>query len=167
MKGERGGWRPLKREQLTQELVHDSYKSKKKLPEPTRCPDCGGYAAALDLGRRRGRHETLPGLPPIHDRFPACDVWVSSLARIATIPHSCATARPPEKAEHRSSDQAIEDAAGDVLVTTTDTHRAEHRGGGAVGLQGRTRLPLQPGGKSPARDMVAVRRRALDGGPGT
>ena len=41
MKGERGGFRPLRREQLFQELVHDSYKASGKLAEPTRCPDCG------------------------------------------------------------------------------------------------------------------------------
>ena len=41
MKGDRGGFRMLRREQLLQELVHDSYKAGHKLPEPTRCPECG------------------------------------------------------------------------------------------------------------------------------
>lgn len=31
MKTDRGGWRPLRRKELRDELVHDSYKSKRKL----------------------------------------------------------------------------------------------------------------------------------------
>jgi len=67
MKGERGGFRPLRREQLFQELVHDSYKSSRKLSEPTRCPECGavflkgrwtwGVAPAGRM-RRNARHAT-------------------------------------------------------------------------------------------------------------
>ena len=31
----------MQHEQLLQELVHDTYKTRRKLPEPTRCADCG------------------------------------------------------------------------------------------------------------------------------
>lgn len=36
----------LQREQLLQELVHDSYKSTRKLPEPTRMPAAARPATA-------------------------------------------------------------------------------------------------------------------------
>jgi len=41
MNGDRGGFRPVRREQLLEGFGHDSYKSKAKLPDPTRCPECG------------------------------------------------------------------------------------------------------------------------------
>lgn len=50
MKTQRGGFRTLRHEQLLQELVHDTYKTRLKLPEPTRRPDCGA-------GWHRGRME--------------------------------------------------------------------------------------------------------------
>ena len=37
----RAGFRPVRRDKLIQERVHDTYKIWGKLPEPTECPDCG------------------------------------------------------------------------------------------------------------------------------
>ena len=48
MKSERGGFRMLRHEQLLQELEHDPLKPARKLPEPTRCPEC---AAVFRRGR--------------------------------------------------------------------------------------------------------------------
>ena len=75
MKADRGGWRPLRREELRDELVHDSYKSKRKLSEPTYCPECN---AVYHSGRWQwgavatGAHQTLcPACRRTHDKFPA------------------------------------------------------------------------------------------------
>ncbi|MDP1633620.1 MAG: hypothetical protein Q8L69_02915 [Gallionellaceae bacterium] len=35
------GFHPIRHDRLLQEAVHDSYKNKEKLPQPTVCPDCG------------------------------------------------------------------------------------------------------------------------------
>lgn len=132
MKGERGGWRPLRREQLMQELVHDSYKSKKKLPEPTRCPDCGAvYRSArwTWAAAPPGAHEALcPACHRIRDRFPAGYVTLKGEflgAHRDEILHLVRNREAAEKAEHPLERiMAIEDADDGVLVTTTDTHLA-------------------------------------------
>jgi NMD protein affecting ribosome stability and mRNA decay len=132
MKGERGGWRPLRRDQLMQELVHDSYKSKKKLPEPTLCPDC----RAVFRGARwtwadapAGAHEALcPACHRIRDRFPAGYVTLKGEflgAHRDEILHLVRNREATEKAEHPLERiMTIEDAEDGVLVTTTDTHLA-------------------------------------------
>ena len=74
MKQEHGGFRMLRREELRDELVHDTYKAKGKLPEPARCPDCG---ATYHRGRwtwepaPAGFHEHLcPACQRTRDKFP-------------------------------------------------------------------------------------------------
>jgi NMD protein affecting ribosome stability and mRNA decay len=132
MKTERGGFRMLRREQLLQELVHDSYKSKLKLPEPTRCPDCG---ATFHNGRwtweraPAGAHEQLcPACHRIHDKFPAGYVTLKGAflrQHRDDILHLIKNCEEKEKAEHPLERiMAIEDAEDGVLVTTTDTHLA-------------------------------------------
>ena len=132
MKGERGGFRMLKREQLLQELVHDSYKSNRKLPEPACCPECG---AVFHKGRwtwgaaPAGAHEqTCPACHRIHDKFPAGHVALKGdflREHRDQILHLVRNHEAKEKAEHPLERiMAIEDTADGVLVTTTDTHLA-------------------------------------------
>jgi len=132
MKGERGGFRMLKREQLLQELVHDSYKSNRKLPEPACCPECG---AVFHKGRwtwgaaPAGAHEqTCPACHRIHDKFPAGHVTLKGdflREHRDQILHLVRNHEAKEKAEHPLERiMAIEDTADGVLVTTTDTHLA-------------------------------------------
>ena len=75
MKGERGGFKMIRREQVLEGFPHDSYKSKGKLADPTRCPRCG---ATFHRGRwtwdpaPEGAHEEMcPACHRIHDEFPA------------------------------------------------------------------------------------------------
>ena len=48
------GFRPARRDQLRQERVHDSYKLRGKLPEPTVCSQCGAvyHAERWQWGKR-------------------------------------------------------------------------------------------------------------------
>lgn len=132
MKGERGGFRPLRREQLYQELVHDSYKSGRKLSEPTRCPTCG---AVFRKGRwtwasaPAGAHEErCPACHRIHDKFPAGYVTLKGeffLAHREQVLQLVKNHEAKEKAEHPLERiMGIEDSAEGAIVTTTNTHLA-------------------------------------------
>ena len=72
----RGG----RQDRLIRELDHDPYKSKRKLTEPTVCPDCG---AVFHKGRWQwatpepGAHEVLcPACDRIRDKVPAAFVSI-------------------------------------------------------------------------------------------
>ena len=132
MKGERGGFRMLRREQLLQELRHDSYKLPRKLAEPTRCPDC---AAVYRDGRWQwslpggpARKARCPACQRIHDHFPAGYVRLSGAffrqhrGEILRRVRHCEEA---EKAEHALERimQVAADGDGE-LVTTTGVHLA-------------------------------------------
>ena len=132
MKAERGGWRPLRREELRDELVHDAYQSKKKLPEATRCPEC---TAVYHHGRwtwetaRAGAHEeTCPACQRIRDKLPAGYVKLTGeffLAHRHEILRLARHLEAQEKTEHPLQRiMASETIADGVLITTTDTHLA-------------------------------------------
>ncbi len=136
MKTGRDSWRPLQREELRDELVHDSYKSKRKLQEPTRCPECH---AVYHSGRWQwgmasaGAHEEIcPACHRIRDHFPAGYVTLSGefMAEHRDEVLSLARHREQhEKAEHPLERiMGIEDVREGVLITTTDTHLARDIG---------------------------------------
>ncbi len=132
MKTGRSGSRSQRREQLQDDPRHDSYKTKGKLPDPTRCPECG---AVFHKGRwtwsgaLHGAHEqSCPACQRIRDGYPAGYVSLGGeyLAahrdEILNIVRNCET---EEKAGHPLQRIiAIRDEGGGVLVTTTDTHLA-------------------------------------------
>ena len=132
MKGERGGFRPLRREQLFQELVHDSYKASRKLAEPTRCPECG---AVFHKGRwtwgvaPAGAHEEkCPACHRIHDKFPAGYVSLKGeffRAHREQVLQLVKNREAKEKAEHPLERiMGVEETASGATVTTTNTHLA-------------------------------------------
>jgi NMD protein affecting ribosome stability and mRNA decay len=130
MKSERGVFRS--KEQIPPEPSQDSYKSKDKLPEPTRCPVCG---ATYHNGRwtwdpaPAGAHETMcPACHRTRDKFPAGYVTlqgeflIQHRDEILKIVRNC---EAKEKSEHPLERiMAIEDAGDGVLVTTTGAHLA-------------------------------------------
>ena len=136
MKNERGGFRMLQREQLLQELVHDSYKSRRKLPEPTRCPDCGavyrrgrwGWSTATP-----GAHAArCPACQRIRDRFPAGYVALRGKFFDQHRDEVLRRVRRCERAEGADHPlqriMAIETDGDATVVTTTDTHLARRIG---------------------------------------
>ena len=132
MKGERGGFRPLRREQLFQELVHDSYKASRKLHDSTRCPECG---AVFHKGRwtwsmapKDTHEEKCPACHRIHDKFPAGYVTLKGAflrEHRDQILQLVKNHEAKEKAEHPLERiMGIAEMDDVVLVTTTDTHLA-------------------------------------------
>jgi NMD protein affecting ribosome stability and mRNA decay len=136
MKTDRGGWRPLRRDELRDELVHDAYQAQQKLPQPTRCPDCG---AVYQGGRWQwttapvdAHPHSCPACRRIHDRLPAGFVTLAGdffAMHRDEIMHLVRHCEQREKAEHPLQRiMAVEDAEAGVLVTTTDPHLARDIG---------------------------------------
>lgn len=130
---ERDATRPPRRmDRRIAEHVHDPYKTRLKLPEPTVCPDCG---AVYHEGRWRwpsapppddAHRETCQACHRIHDKYPAG--WVTMAGDFARahrdeIIHLARHNEEAEKAEHplhRIMD--ISEADGGLEITTTDIH---------------------------------------------
>ncbi|MGC2456785.1 MAG: BCAM0308 family protein [Gallionellaceae bacterium] len=127
------GFRQISRHDgVFQERVHDAYKIKGKLPEPTVCPQCG---AVFHEGRWQwskapeGAHrKTCPACHRIHDHYPAGfltlqgDFFRAHRDEIMRLVHNN---EKHEKAEHPLQRiMAVEEKDGATLVTTTDIHLA-------------------------------------------
>ena len=136
MKATRGGFRMLRREQLLQEVVHDTYKLPRKLAEPARCPDCGAvyrdgrWAWAADGGP--AREVRCPACQRIHDNFPAGFVSVSGEFFAQHRNEIVALVRATEEAEKARHPLErivkIGDDSGGALITTTGVHLARRIG---------------------------------------
>ncbi|HLP97248.1 MAG TPA: BCAM0308 family protein [Sideroxyarcus sp.] len=127
------GFKAIRRDHhLLQEEVHDSYKMKGKLHEPTVCPDCGAVFHAGHwqwMAKPEKAHETLcPACHRMHDHFPAGFVSITGeffAAHEAEILQLIRHLEAKEKANHplqRIMD--IEKTKDGTLVTTTDIHLA-------------------------------------------
>lgn len=126
------GFHPIRRDQLMQEAVHDSYKTKGKLPEPTVCPECGAVFHGGRwqwLTRPAAAHSELcPACHRMRDQFPAGYVTLSGEffpAHEAEIMRLIRHHEEREKAEHPLQRiMAIEKTAYGAQLTTTDIHLA-------------------------------------------
>ncbi len=131
------GFRRIERhDKLLQEQVHDTYKTKSKLPEPSVCLDCG---AVFHEGRWQwgeapaGAHRaTCPACQRQHDRFPAGFVTLAGTffrSHQEEILHLVRNHEQHERAEHPLKRiMAIEDTDDGAVVTTTDIHLARGLG---------------------------------------
>jgi hypothetical protein len=126
------GAQPVYRSNLFHEQIHDSYKSRGKLAEPTVCPQCG---AVFDKGRWRwlpkpekAHSEMCSACHRIHDEYPAGYVKLEGEFFAQHHPEIMSLVRhveQREKGEHplKRIMKIVEDD-GATLVTTTDIHLA-------------------------------------------
>lgn len=130
------GLRPVRHDQLRPERIHDTYKLRGKLAEPTVCPGCG---AVFHDGRWQwitrpagAREVACPACQRIKDRFPAGFVEIGGpyfTAHRNELLKLLRHREEKEKGEHPLARIiAVEDAAEGVLVTTTDIHLARDLG---------------------------------------
>jgi NMD protein affecting ribosome stability and mRNA decay len=130
------GFKAVRRDQLRQERVHDTYKLRGKLPEPAVCGKCGAiyHVGRWQWGSRPANaHEvTCPACHRAQDKFPAGFVHVGGsyfAAHRDELLHLLRNHEEKEKAEHPLARiMAIEEEAGGLLVTTTDMHLARDLG---------------------------------------
>jgi NMD protein affecting ribosome stability and mRNA decay len=126
------GRQPVYRSKLFQEHVHDSYKAKGKLHEPTVCPECG---AVFSKGRWQwlpkpgmAHEEPCPACHRVRDHFPAGYVKLDGEflgGHRTELVNLVRHVEQREKSEHplqRIMD--ISDEGGGLMVTTTDIHLA-------------------------------------------
>lgn len=131
------GFRQIARHDgLFKERIHDAYKAKGKLPEPTVCPQCGAifHEGRWQWGKApAGAHqETCPACHRIHDHFPAGfltmqgDFFMANRDEIMRLVHNHEARERKEHPLQRV--MAVEDKGGETLVTTTDMHLARGLG---------------------------------------
>jgi NMD protein affecting ribosome stability and mRNA decay len=132
MKSERGGFRMIRREQLLQELVHDSYRPAKKLKGATVCPQCGLVFGngrwTRDAAPDGARKQRCPACQRANDRFPAGYVTLEGpflrehREEITRLVRNC---EAKENAEHPLERiLSVSPSVEGVEVTTTGTHLA-------------------------------------------
>lgn len=121
---------------IFQERVHDAYKLKGKLHEPTVCPGCG---AVFHEGRWQwksapaGAHQEMcSACHRIHDHYPAGYLtlqgvfFLSHRDEIMNVVHNV---EKRERAEHPLKRiMGVEEKGGITLVTTTDIHLVRSMG---------------------------------------
>ena len=128
------GFRSVRRDQLRQERVHDTYKLAQKPAEPAVCSVCG---VVFHEGRWQwlpatagAKEITCPACHRIQDRFPAGFVHVGGAFFAAHRDELLKLLRHHEEREGKehplSRIMAVEEEAGGVLVTTTDIHLARN-----------------------------------------
>ncbi len=127
------GFRQIsRRDSMFEERVHDAYKARYKLPEPTVCPQCG---AVFHEGRWQwlqapadAYQEPCPACHRIHDNFPAGFVTLQGeffLTHREEILHLAHNVEKHERTEHPLKRiMKIEEKDGGTLLTTTDIHLA-------------------------------------------
>ncbi len=126
----------MRKDRLIREKVHDPYKSRSKLPEPTVCPHCG---AVFMKGRWQwapaepDAHQTpCPACQRIHDKCPAGYLSLAGdffKEHRDEILHLARNVEDREKAQHPlRRTMAIDDQDDGVLITTTEMEFARTLG---------------------------------------
>ena len=126
------GFHPIRHDRLIQEKVHDTYKAKHKLPEPTVCPQC---KAIFHDGRwcwgdlpQAAHHELCPACHRLNDNFPAGFVSLKGQFFVThrdEIMHLINREEQRERKEHPLKRiMKVEEQNDHMLVTTTDIHLA-------------------------------------------
>ena len=124
---------------VSQESVHDTYRIRGKLKEPTVCPDCSAvfHKGHWAWGKRpTDAHEhRCPACSRIRDQYPAGSLTISGPCLIAHRAELLGQARNQEAAQRvdhaLARIMAVEDRLDQVTITTTDLH-LPHRIGEAL-----------------------------------
>lgn len=126
------GFHPIRHDRLLQEHVHDAYKIKGKLHEPTACPQCGAvfhHGHWQWIKAPEGAHEhTCPACMRIHDHYPAGFVslegefFKTHRDEVMNLVHNEEKREREEHPLKRIMETEIRD--GKAVVTTTDIHLA-------------------------------------------
>jgi hypothetical protein len=126
-------FQPIRRDRLIQEAVHDSYKNKGKLSDPTLCTECGavfhgGRWQWLPKPEKKAEETVCPACHRIRDGFPAGYVTITGdfiAAHEEEIMQLMRNHEAREKAAHPLQRiMAIEKTKFSTVVTTTDVHLA-------------------------------------------
>lgn len=131
-----GFGRITRHDNLFHERVHDAYKAKGKLHEPSVCSQCG---AVFHEGRWQwlpvtadAHQETCPACHRIHDHFPAGFLSMKGeffQSHRDEIMHLVRHHEQRKRQEHPLQRiMAVEEKPGETLVTTTDIHLARDIG---------------------------------------
>ena len=119
-----------RKDRLLRELVHDPYMSKRKLPEPTVCPECGAVfrKAKWEWAERpeNANEELCPACQRVRDKVPAGYLSLSGKFlsqhkdEIMNLVHNV---EDREKTAHPLKRiMEIEEQKDGVLITLTDSH---------------------------------------------
>ncbi len=130
------GFHPIRHDRLIQERVHDAYKIKGKLHEPTVCPECGavfheGHWQWMQAPEGAHQHP-CPACQRVHDHYPAGFLTLGGEffeGHRDEIMHLVEHEEQREREEHplkRIIDTEQQD--GKTVVTTTDIHLARMLG---------------------------------------
>ena len=130
------GFHPIRHDRLLQEEIHDTYRAKSKLPEPTVCPQCN---AIFHAGRwcwgdipQDAHQETCPACHRINDDYPAGFVTFKGAFFLAHHEEIINLVRHEEQQARRERPlqriMRIEAHDGVTLITTTDIHLARRLG---------------------------------------
>lgn len=131
------GFRQIHRHDgIFQEHVHDAYKAKDKLEEPTVCSQCGAVFHAGHWQWRKAppnAHKAIcPACHRIHDHYPAGFLSLKGdffQAHRDEIMHLVLNHENHERAEHPLKRiMTVEEDEGTTVVTTTDIHLARGMG---------------------------------------
>jgi hypothetical protein len=130
MKGRNVGGRPQRRDRLIRERVHDPYKTRLKLPDPTVCPQCGAVYHdgrwRWDLAPAAAHQEPCQACHRINDAYPAGVVTLGGgyvNRHKAEILQLARNAEEQEKAAHPLHRiMNIEEGQGSIVINTTDIH---------------------------------------------
>lgn len=126
-----------RRDRLIHELVHDPYKTKRKLPEPTVCPVCkagfqGGRWRWSDSWAINAHQETCQACHRVKDDYPAGMVTLSGAFALSHKAELLQLARHHEKKENAEHPlhriMKIEEHPNAIVIKTTDIHLPQRLG---------------------------------------
>lgn len=135
-KYQQAGFHQIRHDRMWQEEIHDAYKAKGKLHEPSMCPKCG---AVFHQGRWQwmkapeGAHaSTCPACLRVSDHFPAGFLRIHGdflRDHRDEVMNLVFNIEKREKAEHPLKRiMEIDEEGGEVMVTTTDINLARNIG---------------------------------------